>query len=282
MSKRKLSHQCPICFEDKHSDEIHITSCGHVFCKLCLEQSLKRSTRCPVCRSYVFDKINPCSSLLEINMDQDLLKDTEKRVAWIQSLCRRHRHKRTKFEIVCQQMIMKKETDNLLSKHEQKESGNFEGSHVFHDDGVFFQLSPNVFEQMDRYTRFAGLKIFSGELTNCSWKSEKGCRYVKCHFTRVVFTGIMVNSLFVNCTFSDCAFRECAFIGDKCGFSPECEFDRGTRIIDCETETPLSWKKKSMANNEKEFARLMQLRGLSPKVPLLNSFASGRCNVPRK
>ena len=242
-----MSYQCPICLRDRCSDEIHITSCGHIFCKKCIGKALERSTQCPVCRAIVVDKINPYCSLLEINMDEDLLKDADKRVAWIQKMCRKHQsHKKSKFETVCQQMIMQKESSKLLSQKERNQA-------------VFLKLSPDAFKSMDKFTRFVRAKIFTGDIADCSWKSEKNCSYIECRFTRVVFTGVMVNSLFVNCTFSDCAFMKCSFIGDKCGFSG-CTFERGTRVIDCETETPLSWKKIMM--NEKEFARIMELRGL--------------------
>lgn len=49
---------CEICFEDFEQlkdREIHImaTPCGHVFCRVCIEEALTRQPRCPHCRQNV-------------------------------------------------------------------------------------------------------------------------------------------------------------------------------------------------------------------------------------
>tara|TARA_B110000285_G_C14973779_1_gene537916 strand:+ start:533 stop:865 length:333 start_codon:yes stop_codon:yes gene_type:complete len=40
---------CSICLET-HTNEIHTTSCGHVFHKDCISIWLKEHTSCPICR----------------------------------------------------------------------------------------------------------------------------------------------------------------------------------------------------------------------------------------
>ena len=41
--------QCPICLSEyKHPQT---TKCGHIFCRECIEQSLKYSSFCPTCKT---------------------------------------------------------------------------------------------------------------------------------------------------------------------------------------------------------------------------------------
>lgn len=42
--------QCPICFEDAADREPQSTLCGHIFCKVCIEESLLRDKKCPFCK----------------------------------------------------------------------------------------------------------------------------------------------------------------------------------------------------------------------------------------
>ncbi|XP_045459114.1 E3 ubiquitin-protein ligase RNF4-like [Melitaea cinxia] len=52
--KRKKSSNnarvCPICLDELGKNPLSSTKCGHVFCQLCLEQSLALEKRCPTCR----------------------------------------------------------------------------------------------------------------------------------------------------------------------------------------------------------------------------------------
>jgi deltex len=46
--------QCPVCFEDfGRTTQLVATQCGHFFHRSCLLESLKHSTKCPVCRKSV-------------------------------------------------------------------------------------------------------------------------------------------------------------------------------------------------------------------------------------
>jgi hypothetical protein len=50
--------ECGICFREfedvkANNEEIHTTPCGHIFCKHCLEHSLRNKPECPFCRSRV-------------------------------------------------------------------------------------------------------------------------------------------------------------------------------------------------------------------------------------
>eukprot|EP00736_Rhodelphis_marinus_P009809 Rmarinus@m.18778 len=44
--------ECPICYEG-FSTEGAALSCGHLFCKKCLDQHFRRSYKCPYCNSNV-------------------------------------------------------------------------------------------------------------------------------------------------------------------------------------------------------------------------------------
>lgn len=45
---------CPICLEDlKDSRHPIATPCGHIYCNKCLEESIKTSKICPICRKKV-------------------------------------------------------------------------------------------------------------------------------------------------------------------------------------------------------------------------------------
>lgn len=52
--KRKRSSNnarvCPICLDELGQNPLSSTKCGHVFCQLCLEQSLALEKKCPTCR----------------------------------------------------------------------------------------------------------------------------------------------------------------------------------------------------------------------------------------
>lgn len=47
---------CPVCFELIR--EAHIVSCGHTFCRVCLEKAVQLTKRCPKCNFTVFDMNN--------------------------------------------------------------------------------------------------------------------------------------------------------------------------------------------------------------------------------
>lgn len=44
---------CPICFESTLQREPTVTKCGHVFCRECIEMSLRSSRKCPLCKCRV-------------------------------------------------------------------------------------------------------------------------------------------------------------------------------------------------------------------------------------
>jgi hypothetical protein len=46
---------CSICFEDKSEYDIVKTKCNHFYCKKCIDEWFKRSSKCPVCNNE-FDK----------------------------------------------------------------------------------------------------------------------------------------------------------------------------------------------------------------------------------
>lgn len=45
----RLAMQCPICFQSFIGRSTSSTSCGHLFCKSCVEKAVQRSDTCPVC-----------------------------------------------------------------------------------------------------------------------------------------------------------------------------------------------------------------------------------------
>lgn len=45
--------RCPICFESTLQREPTVTKCGHVFCRECIELSLRSNRKCPLCKSRV-------------------------------------------------------------------------------------------------------------------------------------------------------------------------------------------------------------------------------------
>eukprot|EP00002_Diphylleia_rotans_P029489 TRINITY_DN6010_c0_g1_i10.p1 TRINITY_DN6010_c0_g1~~TRINITY_DN6010_c0_g1_i10.p1 ORF type:complete len:509 (-),score=68.66 TRINITY_DN6010_c0_g1_i10:390-1916(-) len=52
------SIKCPICMEAP--DPIYVTTCGHVFCKTCIEAAITEQKRCPICRTGLRkNKIHP-------------------------------------------------------------------------------------------------------------------------------------------------------------------------------------------------------------------------------
>lgn len=47
----KKSYECPICMEMIEKGQLEITSCGHKYCKVCLQQLLTQpQPRCACCR----------------------------------------------------------------------------------------------------------------------------------------------------------------------------------------------------------------------------------------
>ena len=52
-SHEKCDRSCPICFEkfDNNCRET-FTNCGHSFCNICLQRTLKIQPFCPLCRQY--------------------------------------------------------------------------------------------------------------------------------------------------------------------------------------------------------------------------------------
>ena len=45
-------HTCPICSDIITEEKVVTTSCGHLFCKPCLEQWMNVGDTCPTCRKY--------------------------------------------------------------------------------------------------------------------------------------------------------------------------------------------------------------------------------------
>lgn len=46
---------CPICLESlsqikQANQQMHSTSCGHLFCKTCITRAIKTAQQCPTCR----------------------------------------------------------------------------------------------------------------------------------------------------------------------------------------------------------------------------------------
>jgi hypothetical protein len=52
-SNKKI--ECCICY-DEHDKNVYKTYCGHVYCKSCLDRSLKINKTCPYCRSVLVTK----------------------------------------------------------------------------------------------------------------------------------------------------------------------------------------------------------------------------------
>ena len=46
--------ECPICYEVVPDKDCQKTQCGHYFCKECLNKCKETSTRCPICRDFLF------------------------------------------------------------------------------------------------------------------------------------------------------------------------------------------------------------------------------------
>jgi E3 ubiquitin-protein ligase RFWD2 len=57
---------CPMCFNI--INDAYVTKCGHSFCHVCIEKSLKESNRCPKCNLVIdkADQIFPNFSLNEL------------------------------------------------------------------------------------------------------------------------------------------------------------------------------------------------------------------------
>ena len=67
--------QCPVCLADlKDSGSLKGTGvCDHVFHSQCLEECLKRSGKCPVCRAQVVRKLGPCpDGIMFVKSDRNL------------------------------------------------------------------------------------------------------------------------------------------------------------------------------------------------------------------
>ena len=67
--------QCPVCLADlKDSGSLKGTGvCDHVFHSQCLEERLKRSGKCPVCRAQVVRKLGPCpDGVMFVKSDRNL------------------------------------------------------------------------------------------------------------------------------------------------------------------------------------------------------------------
>lgn len=56
-SPKSTKPTCPICFETLGGDILAVTTvCGHIFCKMCIEQVAKTVKKCPTCRKVVNQK----------------------------------------------------------------------------------------------------------------------------------------------------------------------------------------------------------------------------------
>lgn len=53
MSKWMIAMECPVCMENLFGCDASITSCGHMFCKGCIVNSLQRKKECPTCKKAV-------------------------------------------------------------------------------------------------------------------------------------------------------------------------------------------------------------------------------------
>ncbi len=49
--KLNAEHSCPVCLDLVNSQTIHITWCGHILCKSCLERLPEK--KCPMCRKEI-------------------------------------------------------------------------------------------------------------------------------------------------------------------------------------------------------------------------------------
>lgn len=52
LTAKNLSN-CSICLANIPTNNVAITKCDHMFCKICLSQSIKWSNRCPICRKNI-------------------------------------------------------------------------------------------------------------------------------------------------------------------------------------------------------------------------------------
>ena len=52
LTAKNLSN-CSICLANIPTNNVAITKCGHMFCKICLSESIRWSNRCPICRKNI-------------------------------------------------------------------------------------------------------------------------------------------------------------------------------------------------------------------------------------
>ena len=50
----KKTVECPICYEELNKDTMKFSSCGHKYCKNCLE----KISECSICRKTIYKKDN--------------------------------------------------------------------------------------------------------------------------------------------------------------------------------------------------------------------------------
>ena len=71
LTAKNLSN-CSICLANIPTNNVAITKCDHMFCKICLSQSIKWSNRCPICRKNInIDQVSI------VNLDDSTLNNND-------------------------------------------------------------------------------------------------------------------------------------------------------------------------------------------------------------
>ena len=52
--KVKENSECPVCYEILTKTNIEVPSCGHLICKGCKEEIMKKDKKCPCCRKMFY------------------------------------------------------------------------------------------------------------------------------------------------------------------------------------------------------------------------------------
>lgn len=48
--------KCPVCLDSVPNDEVHSTTCGHLFCGPCIKNTVRTRKKCPMCNKQLTQK----------------------------------------------------------------------------------------------------------------------------------------------------------------------------------------------------------------------------------
>lgn len=66
---------CPICMETLHEHEPVITTCSHVFCRMCIVRTIETQQKCPMCRAELKDDsvlVSPANECGDVEADDEM------------------------------------------------------------------------------------------------------------------------------------------------------------------------------------------------------------------